>query len=299
MTCIVTGHGKWRDKTAVSMTSRLCIYISIFAIKDTTCYLNDSRPATDDSLWEIRPSAYTDLYGWGKLLWPVSHSKHVYCNKNTRQRCTRFETIWTWTIYTSVWTVSQHKNTRYSTNSFIYISYFNMDFKPFCLNLFISFWLDFDLAVNVLCLEILWNLLGRHCECTGLSFRSIVCPRLLLCSRLVEDRNQYKSSNLFWVRCSIGRAQEHPIHHWGRRHTYTTADGNNCAQRVLWKRVKFRIVTYFGHRTGKQWRQPNQNGKRLCPMGVGCPRSEHNDALGILKSPMELEDIPVNPSDTG
>ena len=137
MTCIVTGHGKWRDKTAVSMTSRLCIYISIFAIKDTTCYLNDSRPATDDSLWEIRPSAYTDLYGWGKLLWPVSHSKHVYCNKNTRQRCTRFETIWTWTIYTSVWTVSQHKNTRYSTNSFIYISYFNMDFKPFCLNLFI------------------------------------------------------------------------------------------------------------------------------------------------------------------
>ena len=33
--------------------------------------------------------------------------------------------------------------------------------KHFCLNLFISFCLDFDLAVNVLCLEILWNLLDR------------------------------------------------------------------------------------------------------------------------------------------
>ena len=30
---------------------------------------------------------------------------------------------------------------------------------------------------------------------------------------------------------------------------------------------------------------------RDCPMGVGCPRSEHDDALGILKSPMELEEI--------
>ena len=26
-------------------------------------------------------------------------------------------------------------------------------------------------------------------------------------------------------------------------------------------------------------------------MGVGCHRSEHNDSLGILKSPMELEEI--------
>ena len=109
------------------------------------------------------------------------------------------------------------------------------DVKPFCLNLFISFCFNFDLAVNVLCLEILSNLLGKHCERIGRSFRSIVCPRLSLCSRLAEDGNQYKSSNLFWVRCSIGCAQEHPSHQWGRRHTYITADGYNCAQSVLGK----------------------------------------------------------------
>ena len=97
--------------------------------------------------------------------------------------------------------------------------------KHFCLNLFISFCLNFDLVVNVLCLEIVWNLLGRHCERIGLSFRSVVYPCLSLCSSSAEDGNQYKSWNLFWVRRSIGCAQEHPSHLWGRRHTYIIADG--------------------------------------------------------------------------
>ena len=114
------------------------------------------------------------------------------------------------------------------------------------LNLCTSFCLYFDLVVNVLMLgDFLFNLLGRRVWACRALFRSIVCPRLSLYSRLAEDGNHHKSSNLFWVRCSIRCTPEHPSHQWGRRHLYHRRWLQLCTACPL-KRVKFRSVTYFG-----------------------------------------------------
>ena len=113
------------------------------------------------------------------------------------------------------------------------------------------FCLDFDLAVNVWCLEIFFfrNLFGRHCERIRLSLQFIVCPRLSLCSRLAKDGKQYKFLNLFWVTWFIGCTQKHPIHPVGKTTHLRHRRWLPCAQRICLKRVKFRSVINFGTAT--------------------------------------------------
>ena len=57
---------------------------------------------------------------------------------------------------------------------------------------------------------------------------------------------------------------------------------------LQWNGVRQRL----GHRTGKQWSQPNQSGRRICPMSAGCPLSakgDDGDVRSIRRSPIKFE----------
>jgi hypothetical protein len=176
-------------------------------------------------------------------------------------------------------------------------------FDLFCL---FAFWFN-SWFINA------WRLFEIYlvgmCERIGRSFRSTVCPRLSLYSRLVEDGNHQQSWHMFELIVPYDVPRSASRHQW-EDHTPTSTPmtkivpsvsfekgeipkcnlfrysmgtslfGNLYENRILlqlytimlkwlqWKGVGHLL----GHRTGKQWSQPNQRGRYYVRWVLDAPR---------------------------